>query len=249
MALAALRSTEQRLAVGEAVMIKLLQFGSVSAKVCSNAGTGLDELTTPLSLAIFCNSRRVVELLLGRVDVIAQLRDNEGSAQIKALKIAAIAGRTECLELLLSSQSVDVNLCDEYGISPLDYSAHSALSLPTIQLYLRAGSDCARIGFCGYASLHWAVARDDRGSTRAEIVRELLNQPHGRDVINHQGMLRGQAPIHLAAEKGLLECVVVLCRARCDLNVRDASGQSPFQLAAGNQQICEVLVQHGSDQT
>jgi acyl-CoA-binding protein len=59
----------------------------------------------------------------------------------------------------------------------------------------------------------------------------------------------GQTALHLAADKGCVECVAVLLAAGADMNASDHDGISVLQAAviAGHVETCRVLLQAGAD--
>jgi len=68
------------------------------------------------------------------------------------------------------------------------------------------------------------------------------------DMVNYQDE-SGQTALHLAADKGSVECCIALLEAGANVNAADHDGISVLQAAviAGNIRICKVLLDHGAD--
>lgn len=84
------------------------------------------------------------------------------------------------------------------------------------------------------------------GKNDLDALLNLLKEAQ-TDVNHHDDS--GQTALHLAADRGAVECCIALLEAGADVNAADHDGISVLQAAviAGNIRICKVLLDHGAD--
>ena len=78
------------------------------------------------------------------------------------------------------------------------------------------------------------------------LIELLTNEPTVN--VNHQDE-SGQTALHLAADKGSVECCIALIEAGSNVNSADHDGISVLQAAviAGNVRVCKILLDYGAD--
>jgi len=86
------------------------------------------------------------------------------------------------------------------------------------------------------------------GQNNLHALIDLLQHAQGKLDVDYQDE-SGQTALHLAADKGCVECCIALIEAGADVNAADHDGISVLQAAviAGNIKICKVLLDNGAN--
>ena len=206
------------------------------------------ELSTPLHLAIRCNHKTIVEVLLAH-----------GAHQHASVNGPVDACKTPLQEacdkdsvneeivnlLIVNGADVDAMTARERR-TPLTLASHSTRNLGIAQLLLDAGADVNGSGVV-VAPLHWAAL----GGNIEAI--ELLIQA-GADVNRASteediGGPEGSTPLHFAAFENELTCLNTLLKAGANPNIGDARRQTPLYPAAcyASVDVINALLAAGCD--
>jgi ankyrin repeat protein len=162
---------------------------------------------------------RVRVLLKGNPDLVST-KDKNGEAP---LSVAAGAGRTDVVKLLLASKA-DANLQDNNGVTAL-YTAAGFGHKDTVQLLLVNQADTNVRDKNGMSALFVATFNG-----HPDVVRLLLASRADVNAKNNNGM----TPLHVAAVKDVAE---VLLTSNADVDARANSGHTPLHFAAVNGHI------------
>ncbi|CAG9813072.1 unnamed protein product [Phaedon cochleariae] len=215
-----------------------------------------------------------LKVLYGCIEARASLNTVDGNGRT-AVHLAAYAGKTDCLRLLLE-RGAKVDSWDSSGqVTPL-HCASGAGNLDCLRLLVKHGAD-VNAGLSGPSSkspLYHAVQ-----SSIVDCVRELLKEnasPNTPQVfsesplhvaaelgnsetmkllLDHGAAVDVQCgpdkmtPLHFAAEDGDLECVRLLINAGAQVSSRNQKRQTPLHLAALAQSTETIgfLLRKGAD--
>lgn len=154
------------------------------------------------------------------------------------LYIAALHNRTAVLRVLVEEGKFDVN--HQRPCTPLCAAAQQGHEVSVLYL-LSVGADPNQPSLDGTAALYVAASRG-----RADIVHLLLAHDADSDLVTTQG---GTTPLCVASSMGFLETVIVLVRARADLDRCEGDGATPLYAAAfaGHLDIVKYLLLYGAD--
>nr|XP_023015945.1 transient receptor potential channel pyrexia [Leptinotarsa decemlineata] len=226
---------------------------------------------TTLLLATWLGKLNVLTACL-RAEASLDTTDENGRS---ALHLAAYAGKSECLKVLLG-HGANVNIWDNsQQITPLHCAAGGG-NLDCLKLLIDSGAD-VNAGLnnpSNKSPLYFAVQ-----SNAVDCVRELLQRnatpntqqvfsetplhvaaslghsftmklllEHGAAVDVQCGRER-MTPLHLAAEDGDLECVKILINAGAVIGAKNYKKQTPLHLAALSQctETIALLIRKGAD--
>lgn len=137
------------------------------------------------------------------------------------LHIAAIRGNERALQLLLSSENIDINQQDSDDRTPLIHAViegHESV----VRLLLARGARIGVLECDNRTAIHWAVLL-----RRQEILRLLLEHRAeyelelGIDIHDRYGW----TPLHVAIDGGLDECMTLLLNAGADIHIE--AGKCP----------------------
>ncbi|XP_048842860.1 protein phosphatase 1 regulatory subunit 12C [Brienomyrus brachyistius] len=181
---------------------------------------------------------------------------------ITALHQACIDGSMEMVVFLLE-HSASVNQADNEGWTPLHVAA-SCGNLEITDFLLQNGADVCKVNCDGDVPLDIAENEDteallrehtlQRGIDVATVKRE--EEEHlMRDARTwlSEGLpsdLRhpktGATPLHVAAAKGYIEVIKLLCHCGIDVSLTDTDGWTAFHAAAhwGQGEACRILAEH-----
>jgi hypothetical protein len=184
------------------------------------------------------------QCLLGRKPALPW-GDNLGKwSRASALMGAAAGGHLELVSELLAA-GADLELADKrdpskmvQGLTPL-MSAASGNHVDIIRLLAERGAKLDACDGWGRTALHHAVLNQHMESTQTLLAL-------GVDPLSHDRS--GQAPLHIAAERGPVPLVRLLV-ARCEVDFRTAKGATPLMGAArhGNLEVMQVLLELGAE--
>uniref|UniRef100_A0A3B3S6F2 Protein phosphatase 1, regulatory subunit 12C n=1 Tax=Paramormyrops kingsleyae TaxID=1676925 RepID=A0A3B3S6F2_9TELE len=181
---------------------------------------------------------------------------------ITALHQACIDGSTEMVVFLLE-HGASINQADNEGWTPLHVAA-SCGNLEITDFLLQNGADVCKVNCDGDVPLDIAEDEDteallrqhtlQRGIDVATVKRE--EEEHlMRDARTwlSEGLpsdLRhpktGATPLHVAAAKGYIEVIKLLCHCGMDVSLTDTDGWTAFHAAAhwGQGEACRILAEH-----
>ncbi|XP_039511576.1 protein phosphatase 1 regulatory subunit 12C isoform X2 [Pimephales promelas] len=184
---------------------------------------------------------------------------------ITALHQACIDGSMEMVEFLLS-QGAKVNQVDSEGWTPLHVAA-SCGNLEITEFLLQQGASLCTVNCDGDVPLD--IAEDEA----TETLLQEHTSTHGMDVeaakraeeewIMHDARhwltdglpanichpRTGATPLHVAAAKGYLEAIKLLCQCGLDVSSKDYDGWTPLHAAAhwGQSEACRLLAEQLCD--
>lgn len=154
------------------------------------------------------------------------------------LRSAIEHGQEVMVELLLAINSVELDLKDRYGRTPLSWAALSGHKV-IVQLLLEKGAKLESEDENGKTPLLWAVS-----NKRKVIVQLLLEKGARLDSEDKNG----RTPLSWAASSGHKAIVQLLLEKRARLESEDAYGRTPLSWAAlsGHKAIVKLLLQEGA---
>ncbi|XP_050548636.1 transient receptor potential channel pyrexia-like [Daktulosphaira vitifoliae] len=153
------------------------------------------------------------------VDSVQLLVDSGCRLEPTVLHSAVKARAVNCIKLLVSKYSVDVNVLDSSGFAPIHICADQGFADCMNMLLM---SDRILVNIKGYqdnTAMHLACE-----SAQLECVKLLLD--HGGNV--HDKNAKLQVPMHMAAKAQSVECIEALVRAGADVNARDVDDRTPL---------------------
>lgn len=181
---------------------------------------------TALHLAVIGGNVALVKILVNNSKVDVNAKDKYG---ISPLCIAVKENKLEITEILLNHSAIDVNVIDvcndhfsllhivsEKGNTEM---AKALLKHPKINVNLKDKWDIC-------TPLHLAVR-----SNNLEIVEAILNN---QKVDVNATCKYDNTPLHDAAKKGYSDILNCLLNSRANMNSKNISGKTPFNLAIEN---------------
>ncbi|KAM8947089.1 NF-kappa-B inhibitor epsilon [Pelodytes ibericus] len=189
-----------------------------------------DLYQTALHLAVYLNQARVVESLVWK-GVSLELQDRRGDT---ALHVACENQSLECARILLQGPRgpQNLHLQNWKGLSCL-HIATLKKDYSLISLLLESGADINdQEGTSGKTPLHLAVEILD-----SSLLSQLLRH---RPCVN-SFMYNGCTPLHLAVGRKDADLARLLCQAGADTLLRNREGETPHDLAEGNNQLLALL--------
>jgi ankyrin repeat protein len=186
----------------------------------------------PLHKAVVSDQAAFVELLLTRDDIDPNIRNDYGATPLWE---AAFHGSLGASKSLIDDPRVDVNVEDTEGRTPLSIAAKYGY-LEVVRLLLKHPDlKNDKVDAEKQTCLLAAACCDS-----PEVLQLFLDRGDDVNITNS----RGQAPLHVATEKGRKGSVeLLISRKDVDVNKRDALGRTPLWIASclGKQDIVEAL--------
>ncbi|XP_073708292.1 protein phosphatase 1 regulatory subunit 12C isoform X1 [Garra rufa] len=184
---------------------------------------------------------------------------------ITALHQACIDGSMEMVEFLLS-QGANVNHVDSEGWTPLHVAA-SCGNLEITEFLLRHGASLCSVNCDGDVPMDIAedeatetllqehtltLGTDVESAKRAEeewIMRDARHWLTNGLPTNLCHPRTGATPLHVAAAKGYLEAIKLLCQCGLDVSAKDYDGWTPLHAAAhwAQNEACRLLAEQLCD--
>lgn len=189
-----------------------------------------DLYQSPLHLAVYLGQEEVVEALVTK-DVNLELQDRKGDT---ALHLACEKEQLRCARILLRGPRGPQNLQLQNwkGLSCL-HIATLKRNPALVSLLLESGADInSQEGTSGKTPLHLAVELLDRS-----LLLHLLQHRPQVDAF----MYNGCTPLHLAVGRKDAGLARLLCQAGADILQRNREGDTPQDLAEGNNQLLALL--------
>ena len=182
--------------------------------------------------------KRVQELLQKRPAHV-NFRDYDRRT---ALHVAASEGNLEICQYLVLTKRAKINRSDRWGGSPLD-DAHRHRHRE-VALFLRQQG---AVTGSGNQSTNLITAAADGD---LDEVQMLLTSAPSKvvETIVSKGDYDKRTPLHLAASEGHAAIVLLLCKAKADVNAEDRWGARPLDDALKSEQTecAAILKQHGA---
>lgn len=151
------------------------------------------------------------------------------TSKISDLHIAILGGSVENVLHLLQQQS-DIDSKDSSGWTPLFFAVQIS-HLEIVQVFLQKEANLTITSIEQETVLHLAAMYG-----HLQILSELLQHPCCKQLINAQD-LDGKTPLHWAVKHGHTECAALLLKSGARLDIANANGDLPFDLA----------IRHGQD--
>ena len=154
-----------------------------------------------------------------------------------ALMIACSNGNTQLVKLLLDKKA-DPNIQNELQFTALMYAV---MNSKIVSLLLAENADVNALTIRGESALFWACRFGN-----IKVIKILLNV--GINLINKKDE-GGKTPLYIACDKGHVQVVEQLIKAKADLSIPNKSGNTPLHKACemGHLQIVEKLLQSEVD--
>jgi ankyrin repeat protein len=133
----------------------------------------------------------------------------------------------DCVQDMGFAMGFSVKDRDDYGLTPLHWSALFSRNPEVITALLEAGADInARDDMHGRSPLHSAAI----GNHNPDVIKTLLQS--GADVNTRE--LLGMTPLHRASDTSNLDVIPALIEAGADVNARNGWGETPLHEAASS---------------
>jgi len=158
---------------------------------------------------------------------------------VAVLHIASVEGSIDVVKQLIKHGEVDVNVQDEFGMTPM-YDAASWGYYDIIEILAKAGADPDIATVYGATPVHAAASY---GYT--DTVKALADV--GAD-LNKKGGLDDDTPLIVAAYYGYRDVVKLLLEQGVDVNARDSLGKTALYWArwANYRKIAKLLRSYGA---
>lgn len=191
-------------------------------------------LKTPLICAAQAGRAQAVKLLLKRKATFRGIDENG----MTALHWAAHNGHQETVEVL-SEKKGSRDAVDNMGRTALHLAAYQS-QFAVVDLLQRKGMPLDRRCEKGLTALHYACMADS-----LEITKLLLTT--GADVEASEAQYQ-QRPLHIAAIRGSVSILELLCNKGATLDARNSVGDRPVCVASrfGHDEVVRMLLDRGS---
>jgi ankyrin repeat protein len=201
-------------------MIELL----VAKRADLNAGNWKGD--TPLQYAAYYDHKDIIELLLQKDAIIANLH------------IASYLGDLDKAEAFIKD-GVDIDATDGHGYAALHYAVRNNQK-KAVELLVATGADVNVENWEGQTPLDVAISRGYK-----EIAELLLNKGANINAADNAG----NTSLHRAAQDGQRDMAAFLIDKGADVNAKDNSGLTALFHAAmgGQKELAELLVEKGAD--
>ena len=161
---------------------------------------------------------------------------------VNELHKALLRGLYEGAEAIVSRGLIDINETDVTGASPLIYAAWKGIARLVGKL-LELGADATATNDAGFNALHVCSMGGNRAT--AELLIKAGTDIEGRELSG-----TGCTPLHIAAQHGDVEIILVLLEYGANIDSRSTSnGETPLYIAAsrGEHIAVGVLLQGKAD--
>nr|XP_023024379.1 transient receptor potential channel pyrexia-like isoform X1 [Leptinotarsa decemlineata]XP_023024380.1 transient receptor potential channel pyrexia-like isoform X2 [Leptinotarsa decemlineata]XP_023024381.1 transient receptor potential channel pyrexia-like isoform X3 [Leptinotarsa decemlineata] len=176
--------------------------------------------SAPLHLAADLGNTECLQILLEVKGIDVNIRSPE--KQQTPLHLASMRGYGDCVDLLLR-KGANPNAKNHMGQSPLHFAARTQ-DFMCVELLLKKGyANPNTEDYDKRTPLHAAVAK----STRSSDIIESLVSCGGKVNVKDQ---YGYTPLHIAALKGLAECVETLIYHGADVTAKSKSGVTALNI-------------------
>lgn len=202
------------------------------------------------------------EVLLNGEDDVVNCANADG---ITALHQACIDGSMEMVDFLLS-HGANVNQVDSEGWTPLHVAA-SCGNLEIAEFLLQQGASLCSVNCDGDVPLDIAKDEDTEMLLQKHILTQGMDLEAAKRAEEEWIMLdarhwltdglpanlcqprTGATPLHVAAAKGYLEAIKLLCQCGLDVSAKDCDGWTPLHAAAhwGQSDACRLLAEQLCD--
>lgn len=182
-----------------------------------SVNSALPDGTRGLQLATFYRWPHIIEKLIqSGADINAQQANG-----LTALHLAASKGFIDILTILLDTGRVNLDVTDDYGMTPLHYAA-AENKVKSISMLRQHGAQPDLLQIDGLTPLSCAAVRGQRAA-----VQECVQ--HGVAVDSKD--TQGRTALHWAVNCGFEEIATILVKAGADKFSTDDAGLMPLQLA------------------
>ncbi|XP_040043376.2 protein phosphatase 1 regulatory subunit 12C isoform X2 [Gasterosteus aculeatus] len=192
---------------------------------------------------------------------VAEIINCSNADGITALHQSCIDGSMEIVSFLLE-QGANVNQVDSEGWTPLHVAASCGYS-DIVDFLLREGASVSAVNCDGDVPLDIALDETTESLLQRYTVKQGVDLEAAKRLEEEQIMTdartwliegspadvrhprTGATPLHVAAAKGYLEALKILCQCGLDVSAMDLDGWTPLHAAAhwGQGEACRILAE------
>jgi ankyrin repeat protein len=198
----------------------------------------------PLHWAVQEHALSLVEFLLEKAPHTANIPDKRGDTPLHKATWCHGHQGVQTVRYLLSCGVVDVNAVNKHGQTPLHVALENRLTLDKIVSLLldHPKIDMTLLDHKARHVIHFAAQSD-----RTQIIKQIVEKdPKSLDMADEYG----NTALHLAAKRGNVGAVMLLCELGADVSKTNKVGQTAYNaaLAGENYQSAEYLRQESFKQ-
>jgi ankyrin repeat protein len=200
-----------------------------------NARGGLNLF--PLPAALFKRHLHVAKLLYSHGAVV----DVQGQYKHIPLHAASYQRQVDTMRWLLD-HGADANARGEYCYTPLMQAATNAMHLEAVQVLLEHNADTNSQHITGKTVLLMLLSYCGWQGQVVDIVPRLLEYGADPNICDEDH----NTALHEASSRGFLDAARLLLSYRAKVDEKNDNGKTPFQLAAGCDEMRKLLIEHGA---
>ncbi|UYV66415.1 hypothetical protein LAZ67_4001594 [Cordylochernes scorpioides] len=152
---------------------------------------------------------------------------NKSPDQLYPLHHAVIMGNLEAVNVLLKD-GTNANSRDSEGRTPLHHAVDKS-NTNIVKILKQHGADVTLATNEGSTSLHTAAIK--RAQEIAELLLKDLPPKNLKYFVNAKTSVRGMTALHISAERGYVEMVLILLSHGAVYNIPDKQGNTPVDLS------------------
>ncbi|XP_057322749.1 uncharacterized protein LOC130666094 [Microplitis mediator] len=181
-----------------------------------NAFETYTSIKEPMTSILGSNHPQLI-LLKGKIEGIQMSYQSSGDARFlnyckKNTEISEVVKCKESVDTLLKS-GFNINAKDSSGLTLLHYAVNNE-DESIVKFLLKNNADCCAISSKGNTALHFAVIKNNRNivSVLLEHAKRIMKNCELHEFINSKTKKGGMTCMHVAAQKGFEDIVVILLK-------------------------------------
>lgn len=203
---------------------------------------------TPLHIAITCQNKSMVELLLDVPNVDINLRTKDEKCP---LELSLIPFNKESINLAAKLLKMGANpnpLKSDTNDNLLQVLTKAGSDFEEAAIFLTDFANLDHLNFAGFSAIHMAVQKN-----MPKLVTKLLNAGATPNI--QTGSANMKSPLHIAVEENAREIIETFVSFskndsdKVDFNCKDVNGDSPLSLclALNHIELAPILIAGGAD--